>query len=73
MQPPRFLVPSEAPRYYKNVERSNANEHGFFLVCVDVYEVQEVFEMLPYRVTHIVRVLTTMMDAGRGERVLSTA
>ena len=42
-----MLVPSEAPHYCKNVERSNANEHSFFLVCVDVYEVQEVLEMLP--------------------------
>ena len=41
-----MLVTPEAPRYYKNVERSNANEHSFFLVCVDVYEVQEVLEML---------------------------
>jgi hypothetical protein len=30
----------------KNVERGNANEHSFFLVCVDVYEVQEILEML---------------------------
>jgi hypothetical protein len=42
-----MLVTSEAPRYYENVERSNANEHSFFLVCMDVYEVQEVLEMLP--------------------------
>src|SRR5262249_6981185 len=37
--PPTLLVPSGTPHYYKNVERSNANEHSFFLVCVDVYEV----------------------------------
>ena len=42
-----MLVRSEPPRYYKNVERSNSNEHSFFLVCVDAYEVQEVLEMLP--------------------------
>src|SRR5215469_1306256 len=42
-----MLVPLEAPRDYKNVERSNANEHSFFLVCVDLYEVQDVLEMLP--------------------------
>jgi hypothetical protein len=44
--PPTLLVPSETPHYYKNVERSNANEHSFFLVCVDLYEVQDVLEML---------------------------
>ena len=42
-----MLVTSEPPRYHKNVERSNANEHSFFLLGVDVYEVQDVLEMLP--------------------------